>query len=49
LVTLERDLELLRVENRARRYDARQDWAMLGIGVLCGGVLAGVLVTRARW
>lgn len=49
LVTLERDLELLRVENRACRDNASQDWAMMGMGVLFGGVLAGVLVTRARW
>jgi hypothetical protein len=49
LVTLERDLELLRVETNARRDHANQDWAMAGIAVLLAGMLAGALATRVRW
>lgn len=49
LVTLEHNLELLRVETNARRDDTNQDWAMVGIGVLLAGVLAGMLATRTRW
>ena len=46
LVTLESDLELLRVENDARRDDASRNWAIVGIGVLLGGVFAGLLLNR---
>ncbi len=48
VVTLESDLELLRVENNARRDDASHDSATMGIGMLFGGLLAGLLVTRMR-
>lgn len=49
VVALESDVELLRVENDARRNEASHDWVMLAISVLLGGVLVGLLVIRIRW
>lgn len=48
LEELEREATLLREKNRARRDTARRDWFLAGGGVLLGGFLLGVLVSRVR-
>lgn len=46
IVNLESEHELLTVENRVRKDNARQDWGMTGAGVLLGGFLIGFLVSK---
>ncbi len=49
VVNLERELDALRREKQALDEDHRQDWFMIGAGVLLGGILLGVILPRLSW
>ena len=49
VVNLERELDTLRREKKALDEDQRQDWFMIGAGVLLGGIFLGVILPRLSW
>jgi SH3 domain protein len=49
VIALERDLEAMRREKNALDSDYRQDWFLIGAGVLFGGVLLGVILPKLSW
>jgi SH3 domain protein len=48
-VALEKELQILNQENQALKDRARREWFIAGAGVLLGGLLLGMLLTRIRW
>lgn len=49
VINLERELDTLRREKQALDGDHRQDWFMIGAGVLFGGIVLGVVLPRLSW
>lgn len=49
VISLERELDTLRREKQALDADHRQEWFMIGAGVLLGGVVLGVVLPRMTW
>ncbi|MGZ8219880.1 TIGR04211 family SH3 domain-containing protein [Methylomagnum sp.] len=49
VIKLERDVEATRRERDALDGDYRQNWFLLGAGVLFGGILLGVFLPRFSW
>lgn len=49
VINLERDLETIRREKGALDAESRQNWFLIGGGVLFGGILLGVLLPRLSW
>ncbi|CAL1239876.1 TIGR04211 family SH3 domain-containing protein [Candidatus Methylocalor cossyra] len=49
VIQLERELETLRREKSALDGDYRQNWFLIGAGVLFGGVLLGLILPRLSW
>lgn len=49
VIHMEGELETLRREKHALDGDYRQDWFLIGAGVLFGGVLLGVFLPRLSW
>lgn len=48
-VTLESELETLKRENHALDSSNKQDWFMIGAGVLFGGIMLGWILPRLSW
>lgn len=48
-VALEKELQILNQENQALKDRAQREWFIAGAGVLLGGLLLGMLLTRIRW
>lgn len=46
---LEQRVESLRAETEALAERGRREWFMIGAGVLLGGILFGIVVTRIPW
>jgi len=46
VIKLQRDIDTLRRENKAKEADVKQDWFLIGAGVLFGGMLLGIIVPR---
>lgn len=46
---LESQLETLKREKQALDASGKQDWFMIGAGVLFGGILLGLLLPRLNW
>jgi len=49
VINLERDVETLRREKSALESDYRQNWFLIGAGVLFGGMLLGVVLPKLSW
>ncbi|MBP1149642.1 MULTISPECIES: TIGR04211 family SH3 domain-containing protein [Methylocaldum] len=49
VIKLERELDTIRREKQALDEDHRQDWFMIGAGVLFGGIVLGVVLPRMSW
>lgn len=49
VIDLERDVEALRREKSALESDYRQNWFLIGAGVLFGGMLLGVVLPKLSW
>lgn len=49
VVDLEREVEDLARENDRMADRDQQDWFLTGAGVVVGGMLLGILLTRIRW
>jgi SH3 domain protein len=49
VIELERELDTLRREKQVLDDDYRQDWFLIGAGVLGGGMLLGWLLPRIGW
>jgi SH3 domain protein len=49
VINLGRELETTRREKNALDSDYRQDWFLIGAGVLFGGILLGVLLPKLTW
>lgn len=49
VIELERTLDTLRREKQVLDDDYRQDWFLIGAGVLVGGMLLGWLLPRLGW
>ena len=49
VIKMERELEAASRENYALDRENRQDWFMIGAGVLLGGILLGVFLPRFSW
>lgn len=49
VIELEREADTLRREKQALDDDYRQDWFLIGAGVLGGGMLLGWLLPRIGW
>lgn len=49
VIGLERDLETLRREKHALDGDYRQNWFLIGAGVLFGGIVLGLLLPKLGW
>ena len=49
VINLQRDVETLRREKKAQEADTKQDWFLIGAGVLLGGILLGVILPRLSW
>ncbi|MFP3875031.1 MAG: TIGR04211 family SH3 domain-containing protein, partial [Thiohalophilus sp.] len=48
-VALEKELQILNQENQVLKDRAEREWFIAGAGVLLGGLLLGLLLTRIRW
>lgn len=48
-LALEKELQILNQENQALKDRAKREWFIAGAGVLLGGLLLGMLLTRIRW
>ncbi len=48
-VTLESELETLKREKQAMDASNKQDWFMIGAGVLFGGIVLGLILPRLSW
>lgn len=48
-VTLESELETLKREKQAMDSRDKQDWFMIGAGVLFGGIVLGLILPRLSW
>ena len=49
VINLERELETTRREKQAQDADDKQDWFLIGAGVLFGGIALGVVLPRLSW
>ncbi|QSA97205.1 TIGR04211 family SH3 domain-containing protein [Methylococcus sp. EFPC2] len=49
VIGLERDLEKTRREMQAQDADVKQDWFLIGAGVLIGGIVLGLVLPRLSW
>jgi SH3 domain protein len=49
VIKLEQELEIMRREKNALDSDNRQDWFLIGSGVLFFGILLGVFLPRLSW
>ena len=49
VINLQRDLESLKRAKQAQEADIRQNWFMIGAGVLFGGMLLGLVLPRLSW
>ncbi len=49
VIALERELETTRREKSALTGDYRQNWFLIGAGVLFGGILLGVFLPKLDW
>lgn len=49
VIQMERELETTRREKNALAGDYRQNWFLIGAGVLFGGILLGVFLPRLSW
>jgi len=49
VINLERDLEAIQREKQALENDHRQNWFLIGAGVLSGGLLLGLALPRLSW
>lgn len=49
VINLERDLEATRREKQALDDSIRQDWFLIGAGVLFGGIALGIILPRLSW
>ncbi|HUL11872.1 MAG TPA: TIGR04211 family SH3 domain-containing protein [Methylococcaceae bacterium] len=49
VIDLERELETTRREKQALDDDIKQDWFLIGAGVLFGGMLLGLILPRLSW
>lgn len=49
VINLQRDLESLKRAKQAQEADVRQNWFMIGAGVLFGGMLLGLILPRMSW
>jgi len=49
VINLEREMDTLRREKQALEADHRQNWFMIGAGVLFGGIVLGVVLPRMSW
>ncbi|NJD05784.1 MAG: TIGR04211 family SH3 domain-containing protein, partial [Methylococcaceae bacterium] len=49
VINLQRDLESLKRAKQAQEADVRQNWFMIGAGVLFSGVLLGLILPRMSW
>ncbi|MDD5036396.1 MAG: TIGR04211 family SH3 domain-containing protein [Methylococcaceae bacterium] len=49
VITLERELDTIRREKQALDSSNKQDWFMIGAGVLFGGILLGLVLPRLSW
>jgi len=49
VIHLGRDLEAFRREKQAVQEDYRQNWFLIGAGVLLGGITLGLLLPRLSW
>ncbi len=49
VINLERDVEALRRDKSALEGDYRQNWFLIGAGVLFGGILLGVILPKLSW
>jgi SH3 domain protein len=49
VIHMERELETIRREKNALDGDSRQNWFLIGAGVLFGGILLGVFLPRFSW
>lgn len=49
VIGLERDLEKARREMQAQNADVKQDWFLIGAGVLIGGIALGLILPRLSW
>jgi len=48
-VTLESQLETLKRENQTLDSSNKQDWFLIGAGVLLGGIVLGLVLPRLSW
>ncbi len=48
-VNLESQIETLKREKHSQDASTRQDWFMIGAGVLFGGILLGLILPRLSW
>jgi SH3 domain protein len=48
-VSLESELETLKREKQAMDASSKQDWFMIGAGVLFGGIVLGLILPRISW
>jgi len=49
VINLQRDLEGLKRSKQAQEADIRQNWFLIGAGVLFGGMLLGLILPRLSW
>lgn len=49
VIHLERDLESIRREKTALDGDYRQNWFLIGAGVLFGGIVLGLILPKISW
>jgi SH3 domain protein len=49
VINLERGLEAIKREKQALENDQRQDWFLIGAGVLSGGLILGLALPRISW
>lgn len=49
VINLERELEVTKRAKKALDDNIKQDWFLIGAGVLFGGILLGVILPRLSW
>jgi SH3 domain protein len=49
VIRLERELEAVKRAKQSLEADARQNWFLIGAGVLLGGLVLGLIIPQLSW